>query len=428
VGAAVLVATLSGGTIAGAAGSAKKQQKVGSSGSVTMLTVSALTGSDSFEASYTASGEDPALYVINKAGGILGHKLVIKTIDTKSDPADALTAAQQQLATSSNVIGVQGPDTLSAPTLVPFFSSRKIPMISTAGQSEWDKTHNKYFWRMLPPDPANGVAMAYWAIAHEHLTKVALAFGTTPDAQGAKPGVVLGSKALHAKIVANVTLTPDQPSYRTQVASLLAAKPQVILTGSDGATAATFYGEMTQLGHLVPVIPDESRENSTYINPVSKAIGASAFDKYFTFVAAGNPPVNPATASLYHAIHAVSSQLAKPLSQWQANPFTDNNFDTYIIMALAATAAHSFNGAAVNSWIPRITDPGKGKTTVYTYAQGVAALKAGKKIRYVGALGPLTWSKYHNFWGSEAVQKDTPRGLLKTVAVIPASKIQSLGV
>jgi branched-chain amino acid transport system substrate-binding protein len=425
----VLAAALAGGALAGASAPARhaRRHRGAKSGAVTMFSVSAVTGSDSFEGPYAASGIYPALYTINKAGGVLGHTLAIREIDTKSDPADALIDAEEAAGTTSNVIGVQGPDSGSASTLVPFFESRHIPMIATAGESIYDKNTRKFFWRMLPPDPANGVAMAYWAIRHDHATRVAFVFGATPDAQGAKPGVILGAKNLHARAVADVTLTPDQPSYQTEVASVLAAKPQVILTGSNGQTAATFFGEMKALGHLVPVIPDESRENSTYWGPVSKTVGVSTFDRYFTFVAAGNPPVNAATHELYRAIHAVGSKLQKPLTQWEGNPFTDNNYETYVILALAADASHSLKPTVVNNWIAKITNPGPGKVTVYTYSSALAALKAGKQIRYVGPLGPITWNKYHNFWGTEAVQKLNKKQLLYTIGLIPTSAISTSG-
>lgn len=428
-GTATLVAALAGGAVAGAARvpAARTGRSSSSKSAVTIFSISALTGADSFEAPYAASGQDPALHTINKAGGILGHPLDIKLVDTKSDPADALTDAEEAYGTSSNVIGMQGPDSTAAPTLVPYFNARHVPMIATAGQAVWDTTKDAYFWRMLPPDPSNGEAMAWWAVKHDHYTRVALVFGSDPDSQGAKPGVVLGLKALHAKIVADQTLTPDQPSYRTQAAAVLAAKPQVILTGSDGATAATFFGEMKQLGHVVPVIPDESRENSQYWGPVTKAIGTSTFDKAFTFVAGANPPVNAATNELYHAISAVGSQLQKPLSQWEGNPFTDNNYESYMILALAADASHSLNPSVIDAWIPKVTNPGPGKVTVYTYPAALAALKAGKHIRYVGPMGPVTWDQYHNFWGSEAVQKLDAKQLLSTIAVIPAGVIEALG-
>ena len=428
VASAVLAAALGGGAVAGASAPGRHgRTHKAPSGPVTIFSVSALTGVDNFEGPYAASGIYPALYTINKAGGILGHKLSVKEIDTKSDPADALTDATEAAATTSNVIGVQGPDSGSASTLVPFFEARHLPMISTAGESIYDKNTRSYFWRMLPPDPANGVAMAYWAVKHDGCKRVAFVFGSDPDSQGAKPGVVLGVKSLHAKVVADVTLTPDQPSYRTEVATVLAGNPQCILTGSNGPTAATFYGEMQQLGHLVPIIPDESRENSLYWSPVMKTIGASNFTKYFTYVAAGNPPVNPATHELYHAIFAVGSKLQKPLTQWEGNPFTDNNYETYMILALAADASHSLNPTVINAWIPKITNPGAGKVTVYTYPAALAALKAGKQIRYVGPLGPITWNKYHNFWGSEAVQKLNSKQVLYNIGLITAAQISGLG-
>jgi hypothetical protein len=158
-----------------------------------------------------------------------------------------------------------------------------------------------------------------------------------------------------------------------------------------------------------------------------KTIGASNFTKYFTYIAAGNPPVNPATHELYHAIFAVGSKLQKPLTQWEGNPFTDNNYETYMILALAADASHSLNPTVINAWIPKITNPGAGKVTVYTYPAALAALKAGKRIRYVGPLGPITWNKYHNFWGSEAVQKLSSKQVLYNIGLITAAQISGLG-
>jgi hypothetical protein len=58
-----------------------------------------------------------------------------------------------------------------------------------------------------------------------------------------------------------------------------------------------------------------------------------------------------------------------------------------------------------NDAMPTVTNPGPGKTVVYTYPAGVAALKAGKKIQYVGATGVIDFNQFHNSFGNqEAVQ------------------------
>jgi hypothetical protein len=77
--------------------------------------------------------------------------------------------------------------------------------------------------------------------------------------------------------------------------------------------------------------------------------------------------------------------------------------------------------------MPEVANPGPGKTIVYTYAQGVAALKAGKKIQYYGATGLIDLNQWHNSFGDqEAVATNggtqpTPLGTItaKQIEAVP---------
>ncbi|MGH3123144.1 MAG: ABC transporter substrate-binding protein, partial [Streptosporangiaceae bacterium] len=145
--------------------------------------VVAFTGSSDFEAQSNEGGLYPAIYAVNHAGGVAGHPLVYKAVDTKADPADALPAVQQALATTSNLVLVAGPDTSSAPAIVPVLNSAKIPMTAVAGESAYDRSAFPYFWRLFPPDSANGTAMSLWAQRRGY-TRVATVFGTDSGSQG----------------------------------------------------------------------------------------------------------------------------------------------------------------------------------------------------------------------------------------------------
>ena len=79
-----------------------------------------------------------------------------------------------------------------------------------------------------------------------------------------------------------------------------------------------------------------------------------------------------------------------------------------------------------NAWIQKVTQPGPGKTVVYSYAQGVAALKAHKPIQYVGAAGPIKFDTSHNSFPDQAMQKVTAEGAPLSSTTIPASEIQHL--
>jgi ABC-type branched-subunit amino acid transport system substrate-binding protein len=393
---------------------------------ITEAIVIAYTGPVSFEGGAADSGVYPAVQEINKDGGVLGHKMKIQPEDDRGDPADAVPLVDKLLATASNLVGVDGPGTAEAPTVVPILNSAHVVDMNIGGNAVFDHSHYKYMWRLVPPDPANGEAMALWAKAKGY-KKVAAVFGTTTGSEGDRPGVVSGLKKIGASLVASETLTPQQPSYRAEVEQVIAAHPQAIMTESDGTTAATFFSELKQLGGLVPIIGTTATDISTWLNPVRSAIGAATFKKYYTSVIDGTPKTTAATAAYKSALEAVKSKVPSPWTQWVTNPYSGAQYDGIITQALAMTAAKTTTPKKYNNDIMAVTEPGAGKTKVYTYAQGVRALKKGKKIQYVGATGLIRFDKYHNSFGTEAAvtvdTQDNPR----VVKTITEQQIQTLG-
>src|SRR5215469_11504228 len=373
-----------------------------SSGPVALVQVGAYTGDQAFEAQFANSIDYPALYAVNKAGGVLGRQVSLIQVDTRSDPADALTNMDKTLATSSGIAGVLGPDSTSAATLVPLLNNKKLPMMVAAGE-----------------------AVALWA-KRQGYTRVATVFGTDAGSQGDLPGVVTGVKAVGITLADQENLTPDQPSYRSAAQRLLAAKPEAIITESDGPTAATFFGELTQLGSIVPIIGTSGTPSTSYFTPLRGAIGNANFSKYFRAVVVGNPVANPAVPAFNAAVLAVQAKLAKPVSQWENNSFSESGYDAVIVLALAMDAAKSTDGSAYNKYIMQVSAPGPGKEVVYTYAAGKAALAAGHQIQYIGASGPVLFNQYHNSFGSQAVEEFPASAPAVVVGTISQAAVQAL--
>jgi len=396
------------------------------SGPVKLVQVAAYTGDQAFEAQFADSIGYPAVYAVNKAGGILGRQVSLIQMDTKSDPADALTAMDKTLATSSGIAGILGPDSTSAATLVPLLNSKKLPMMIAAGEAAYDRSAYSYLWRDVPPDPANGEAIALWA-KRQGYTSVATVFGSDAGSQGDLPGVATGVKAVGITLADQENLTPDQPSYRSSVERLLAAKPQAIITESDGPTAATFFGELAQLGSIVPIIGTSGTPSTSYFSPLRGAIGSANFDKYFRAVVVGNPVTNPAVTAFNAAVLAVKDKLQKPVTQWENNSFSESGYDSVIILALAMDAAKSTDGSVYNGYIMQVSAPGAGKQVVYTYPDGVAALKAGHQIQYVGASGPILFNSFHNSFGAQAVEQFPANAPAVVVGTISQAEVQALG-
>lgn len=384
------------------------------------------TGSETFEVGFADAINLPALYEINANGGIMCHQEKMTFYDDRSDAADALVAFDRELALNPSISWTQG-DTTTTPVLLPVATRYKLPFLSAAGLGIYDKSTNPYFYRYAPPDPANGEAMAVWA-QRKGYTRVATLFGTDAGSQGDLPGVINGLKAIHAKLVTQINIVPDQPNYRTDVERLLASKPQAIMTESDGPTASTFFSELKQLGSLVPIIGTSGVPSESYIGPLSKAIGTANFAKDFVAVVIGVPnPSAPAYKIYANDVSSVRAKLEAPWQQWVGNPYTLNGYSSAIIFALAMDWAHSTVGSVFNKYIPMVTAPGKNKVVVNSYKAGVAALKAGKSIQYVGALGPMVLNKYHNWFPDEAVQTFSPSAAASVVGVVTTQQIQKLG-
>ena len=388
------------------------------------------TGPSSATAPYANSGVLSAEYEINASGGILGKKVVNVPVDTKSDPADGLVALKQALATNT-ITAEFGPGTDVAAALVPILQNAHVMTDCPCGANpQYDHSTDPYFWRLAPPDPVGGETLSLYAKERGY-SRVATVFGTDTGSQGDLPGVVTGLKAAGLSLVANIGLTPDQTSYRTQVEQLIASKPQVIFTESDGQTAAAFFGELKQLGTVVPIFGTTATAASTFLKPLASAIGVADFSKDFVAETGApsvpSPGATEAANAFNNGVRHVASKLPAPSSQWLNNTFSESNYDGLVMFALAMMASHSTDATVANRWIPKVTEAAPGKIKVYTYAQGVAALKAGKAIQYIGASGPIRFDRWHSSFGDQAIEKLSPAGTVLSVKIIPASQIQAVG-
>ena len=116
--------------------------------------------------------------------------------------------------------------------------------------------------------------------------------------------------------------------------------------------------------------------------------------------------------------------MPKP-AQWSTDSYTMTDYDSVVVMALAATLAKSTNPAVWNASIPAVTGS-PGAVVVHTYAAGVAALHAGKKIDYVGAAGVIAFNKWHNSSGGFEIAAYQPSGDLTLVNSITAAQLAPL--
>jgi ABC-type branched-subunit amino acid transport system substrate-binding protein len=389
------------------------------------LTVAAFnpfTGADGAFGPEMMAGCLAGATAVNAAGGVLGNKVACTAVDTRGDPADAVTGAAKMLATTSHLFGVLGPSSDEADATAPLINAAKVTMFADTGEASFDQTKLQYFWRMTPADDVQGIAMALYAKQKGYLRGAAV-FGNDISSQGSVPTLLKAFKAEGGNMVANEKITLGQTSYQPEVEQLIAAKPQVIFTEASPQADATFLGELQQLGHLIPVIGTDGTVEPQWTTAVGNAIGKPALTKYYV-AAQPYAPATGASWTVYNKAMLASAGVATPKSQWSPDPYSMVDYDGLTVMALAAVAAKSTSPAVYDKYIESVTTDSTGTTPVHSYAEGLADLKAGKKIDYVGATGPIIWTQSHNSNGGFEIASYQPsNGQYNLVVSIPAATI-----
>jgi len=156
-----------------------------------------------------------ATAAINQAGGVLGHTLTCKSVDTRGDPADAVPAVNQMFASTPSLALVIGCTSDEAASVAPVINAHKMAMFCMTGQSEFDSVHYQYFYRLVPPDLEESYAMV--AIAQQlHYKRIALAFGNDIGSQTFIQPAVSALKKAGITMTTNQTLDLKATTFRSE--------------------------------------------------------------------------------------------------------------------------------------------------------------------------------------------------------------------
>jgi len=370
------------------------------SGDLLVGVIAPFTGAD--------AGLGPAYYSaclaaapsINNNGGVGGRKVTCQQFDTRGEPADAVPEANSMVAGNKNLMAVIGCTSDEASTVVPIIDRSHIPMFCMTGQTEFNHTSYKYFHRLVPADIYDAYAMVGYALygpGHTAYSNAALVFGNDIGSQAFVAPATNAFTHLGGKIAINqpISLTPGT-SYRTEVSQMLATHPDVILTEALGAAGTYLKEVMTQNnGQMIPFIGTSATIDPTWFADVKNAIGVDNLVKYYTGVDLGYTFSGPAYTEFETNLNAAAATFSKAPSYNQRGS-TLHLYDGIIMTALAMVATNSDDPTVYNPKIKEIANGVSGATVVNTYKDGVAALKAGKSIRFVGAGGANDFDQYNN--------------------------------
>ena len=412
------VATVAGGSagvllLAACASSSSGSSPGTSSGPITYGVLSCFTGRLASLGQAMLQGSQVAEAVINKAGGVNGHKISLVHGDTSCDVADGVTAVNQML--TKNVSGVIGPETQEINGVEPILDAQHIVDEFQGGDTARDHQTDPLFFRDSPSDSQLGVAMALYGHMKGY-KKAALLFYTDPAAQTFIKPITATWKKLGGTVLTTVNVTPDQTSYLSQVRKVLATHPQVIFTQEDPPTAAVLFREFKQLGgQNIPWIGTDVTSGSDFL----KAIGYQTAHLHLTSVF-GTSLSGAASADFLNEFNTLFP------SQKSVGPLANANYayDAVISLALADDYAKTTAGATVAKDMTKVTNPPG--TACFTYASCLALLKAGKKINYEGASGSLDYNQFNNTFGPYGAFVSSTSGTEVQVKVMTAAQLAAV--
>lgn len=362
--------------------------------------VLALTGAQGAIGKVIADAGRLALDQVNKAGGVKGCQVEFALRDDTSQPSVGVDAARYLVDVQkvSAIVGLVGSGTalavvnsVSVPNKVPTIACCAVTPTLTKMAQE-GKTDG-YFFRTIPTARTTALAHAQ-AVQDKGYKKTVIMYINNDFGIGVAPDAKKAIEKLGGKVVDMVAYNENQPSYRSEVNKALAAEPDSLVLVGLSQDGTIILREWFSLGGTPNVILHNTLRSMDVVKGIgerflTKAVGidngqasgptAEAFNKDFT-AAYNRPAVGPGLHTMYDAV---------------------------AVTLLAMQAAPKLDGPSIRDALRAVQDPagievGPG---VEGLKKGLDALKAGKKIRYVGATGAFRFDKSGDVTGPMLIWK-----------------------
>lgn len=357
----------------------------------------------------------------NKGGGVKGCQVDFILRDDTSVPAVGLDAARflVDVQKVSAIVGIVGSGTalqivnsVSAPKQVPTVACCAVTPALTK-MAEDGKTGG-YFFRTIPTARSMAIAHAKAAIDKGYRNTVIMyinndfGVGTAPDAK-------LALEKLGGKVAGMVAYNENQPSYRAEVQKALALNPDSLILIALSQDGTVVLREWFSLGGTQNVILHNTMRSLDVIKGVGEKFLANA-------VGVDNGQASGPASDAFNK--AFQDTYGKPA----VGPGLHTMYDATAITILAMQAAPKLDGSSIRDALRAVQDPSgvEVRAGPEGLKQGLDALKAGRKIRYVGATGPFRFDRNGDVTGPMLIWK-LAGGQIVTEKVIPLDEMNALG-
>jgi branched-chain amino acid transport system substrate-binding protein len=346
----VLLAGMAAGCSSGGGGG-------GGSSALTICEIAATSGpfaqlGDNDELGATAWAD-----MVNKAGGILGHKVTLVPENDASDPATA-AALVRKCVTQVHANFIFGPEeTSTASAAVPI--ANELREVTLGWQSGWTgqgisdaNLHSYSFPGIGNVFFADDLATITQLIVPRHYTRVAVIEDNAPGGLGNTQYMQSLASQYGYQVVASQVTNPGATDDTPQALNLLKANPQIIVLGLiPGPDTITFIKAVRAQNPTIPISECSGCATSTFVAAVG---GPTAMQNVYLIGTPDNVlSAVPSTSANSPALTDTRNYIAamKAAGLGSANDINEGGegWDTGRELAAAIQTANSISPDAVKS-------------------------------------------------------------------------------
>jgi ABC-type branched-subunit amino acid transport system substrate-binding protein len=271
-------------------------------------------------------------------------------------------------------------------------------------------------FRGSPMDSAQAVAAVLQA-QEEGAETVAILATEIAGSQLQKEAAVCAAESVGLEVVTTLDVQPELASYRSEVSRIGSADPDALLMFSQAEDGGTIVKQAAEAGlSLLTIGTTEWLQNA-----FPETATTSALEQHEKVLIAGFTYVDGPAWEFFEPRWTESEYAEFADAQ---NSYAMQYYDTLVLTALAIEAAGSLDADA---WTEAMRDVAMGPgEKVYTYQEGIDALRAGEDIDYSGVTGEMDYTESGVVSGSYGMFEWQSVEDLEQVDVLEAESILEL--
>lgn len=272
-------------------------------------------------------------------------------------------------------------------------------------------------FRGSPLDTANGTA-ALLHVRDAGKQNVVIIATEVSGSQLQKEAAVRTAEAIGFEVLGDFDIQAGESNYRSVVARIQRLNPEAVVMFSSPQAGGSFVKNAAESGNSWYIVGSGEWQETEFYDTATE----SALAQHEAVVLAANSHSdNPSFAPYMEFANA---------SQWiddigdPANSYAIQYYDLLVASALAIEKAGEINTA---SWTQAMYDvTGGDGQKVYSYEDGLAAIRAGQEINYDGVTGTMEYTNTGIVSGLFGIFAWAPDGTLSQIGSVDGDAVLEL--